>query len=80
MKLRLLATDPDPILLDIYRAYFPSFGFEVATAGDGVKCVELLRDCFPDVLILSLELTWGGADGVLAVVRGETAMRPFRSS
>lgn len=77
MKLRLLATDPDPILLEIYRAYFPSFGFAVATADDGVECLELLREFLPDVLILSLELTWGGAEGVLAIVREETAMRPI---
>ena len=77
MKLRLLATDPDPVLLQIYRAYFPYFGFEVVTAGDGLECLELLRDFLPDALILSLELTWGGAEGVLAIVREETAMRPI---
>jgi DNA-binding response OmpR family regulator len=77
VKLRLLATDPDPVLLQIYRAYFPYFGFEVVTAGDGLECLELLRDFLPDALILSLELTWGGAEGVLAIVREETAMRPI---
>jgi two-component system OmpR family response regulator len=77
VKLRLLATDPDPVLLQIYRAYFPYFGFEVVTAGDGLRCLELLRDFLPDALILSLELTWGGAEGVLAIVREETAMRPI---
>ena len=77
VKLRLLATDPDPVLLQIYRAYFPYFGFDVVTAGNGLECLELLYDFLPDVLILSLELTWGGAEGVLAIVREETAMRPI---
>jgi CheY-like chemotaxis protein len=77
VKLRLLATDPDPILLEIYRAYFPCFGFEVATAGSGLECLERLYDFLPDVLILNLELTWGGAEGVLAIVREETVMRPI---
>jgi CheY-like chemotaxis protein len=77
MKLRLLATDPDPVLLQIYRSYFSSFGFEVATAEEGLECVALLRNFAPDALVLSLELTWGGADGVLSIVRDEGQMRPI---
>ena len=77
MKSRLLATDPDPILLQIYRAYFPTRGFEVATASDGLECLELLREFLPDALILSLDLTWGGAEGILAIIREETQMRPI---
>lgn len=77
MKSRLLATDPDPFLLQIYRAYFAARGFEVATAGDGVECLELLREFLPDALILSLDLTWGGAEGVLAIIREETEMQPI---
>ena len=77
MKLRLLATDPDPVLLQIYRSYFSSFGFEVATAQEGLECMALLRNFAPDALVLSLELTWGGADGVLSIVRDEEQMRPI---
>jgi DNA-binding response OmpR family regulator len=77
MKLRLLATDTDPVLLQIYRSYFSSFGFEVATAEEGLECAALLRNFAPDALVLSLELTWGGADGVLAIVRDEREMRPI---
>lgn len=77
MKPRLVATDPDSVFLEIYQDYFPKFGFEVATAGDGLECLELLRDFVPDVLILSLELLWGGADGVLAIVREEPEMQPI---
>lgn len=77
MKLRLLAADPDPCRRWIYRGYFPTVGFEVATAGDGLECLGLLREFIPDILILSLDLTWGGADGVLAIVRDMTEMRPI---
>lgn len=75
MKPRLLATDRDSAFLEIYQHYFPNFGFEVATASDGLECLELLRDFVPDILILGLELLWGGADGVLAIVREEPEMR-----
>src|SRR5262245_21498647 len=77
MKLRLLATDSDPVLLQTYRSSFSSFGFEVATAEAGLECAALLRNFAPDALVLSLELTWGGADGVLAIVRDDREMRPI---
>jgi DNA-binding response OmpR family regulator len=77
MKPRLLATDPDPVLLQMYRNYFPNFGFEVAAAHDGMGCVELLREFAPDALVLSLELMWGGADGVLSIIREEERWRPI---
>jgi CheY-like chemotaxis protein len=77
MKPRLLAADSDPNRLWIYRGYFPTLGFDVATAGDGLECLQLLREFLPDILILSLDLTWGGADGVLAIIREETEVRPI---
>src|SRR6516225_3831321 len=76
MKPRLLATDPDPILLGIWRAYFLNFGFDVVTAVDGMHCAALFRDVVPDVMILSFELWWGGADGVLSIVREDDKTRP----
>ena len=75
MDFRLLAADPDPVLLQIYRTYFATFGFDVATAEDGLECVSLLRGFAPDALILNLDLTWGGAEGVLSIVR-EEEMQP----
>src|SRR5262245_32062156 len=69
MKPKLLATDPDPILLGIWRAYFLNFGFDIVTAVDGMHCAALLREFVPDVMVLSFELWWGGADGVLSLVR-----------
>ena len=77
MKLRLLAADSDPILRDIYRRYFPNFGIEVATAIDGVDCVQVFREFMPDILVLSLELQWGGAEGVLSLVREEALFSPI---
>jgi len=77
MNPRLLVTDPDTVLLQIFRAYFPHYSLDVATARDGLECVEALRTFAPDVLVLSLELHWGGADGVLSMVREESQMRPI---
>lgn len=67
-KPRLLVTDPDPTFAELYRAYFQTLNYEVVTAVDGLKSVELLHQCQPDVVILSVELAWGGAEGVLAIL------------
>jgi len=75
MKPRLAVTDNDPRMRQIYRLYFSKFGFKVATAGDGLECVRLLRTFTPHVLVLSLDLCWGGADGVLAILREESPAR-----
>ena len=77
MELRLVAADPDPVLLQIYRTYFSTFGFEVATAEDALECVALLRGFDPDVLVLNLELTWGCAEGVLSIIREDREMQPI---
>ena len=36
---------------------------------DGLECLARLRQETPQVLVLDLQLLWGGADGLLAVMR-----------
>ncbi|MBV8455292.1 MAG: response regulator [Acetobacteraceae bacterium] len=48
---------------------FACQGFDLETASDGLDCVEKLRRVTPAVLVLALELRWGGGDGVLAWLR-----------
>jgi DNA-binding response OmpR family regulator len=50
-----------------YRVALEKLGHRVATAGNGVECVELLRSERPDLLVLEAPLQWGGSDGVLEV-------------
>jgi DNA-binding response OmpR family regulator len=63
---RVLIADPDESLLALYREALACEGFEVATATDGLDCLAKLRSIALDVLVLDLELLWGGGDGVLA--------------
>ncbi|MGE5191332.1 MAG: response regulator [Deltaproteobacteria bacterium] len=74
---RLLATDADPYMRQIYHQYFPNFGFEIATASDGVDCLSAMREFHPDALVLDLELLWGGAEGVLADLRENSQAPPI---
>jgi two-component system response regulator MprA len=73
MNQALLIADGDAELCDVYRGFFACQGFDVKTALDGLDCVEKLRRVTPAVLVLALELRWGGGDGVLAWLREEGA-------
>lgn len=43
-------------------------GFDIATADNGVECLNVLGAFVPDVLVIEPELLWGGGDGVLAIL------------
>jgi two-component system, OmpR family, response regulator VicR len=72
MSIRVLIADSDEYLLDTYREYLEQHGFEVVTATTGLECVERLRDCAPDVLVLEPSIPWGWGDGVLAMMHEES--------
>jgi DNA-binding response OmpR family regulator len=42
----------------------------------GLECIESLRAAVPEVLVLELNLLWGGEDGVLSMIGDEPALRP----
>lgn len=71
MKQNLLIADGDAELCDVYRKFLTERGYEVATSSDGLDCLRKLRALAPAVLVLDLELCWGGGDGVLAWLREE---------
>jgi len=72
MKQTLLIADGDAELCDLYRRFFTEGGYEVETSSDGLSCLRKLRQRAPVVLVLDLELRWGGGDGVLAWLREES--------
>jgi len=69
MKPSLLIADGDDYLSDIYTRYFSLHGYKVQTATGGVECATNLRRSTPDVLVLDMDLPWGGGEGVLAMMR-----------
>ena len=71
MKQRLLIADRDAELCEVYRRFLTERGYEVETSTDGLDCLAKLRQVTPAVLVLDLELLWGGGDGVLAWLREE---------
>jgi two-component system, OmpR family, response regulator len=69
MPVRVLITDSDRSLLNTYGEFLSRAGFEVATACDGLECIRTLRAWEPDVVVLELNIPWGGGVGVLDLMR-----------
>ncbi len=63
-RLRALVVDDEPGLVEIVTAYLEREGFDVASAADGERAVELARSLDPDVIVLDLMLP--GIDGLEA--------------
>jgi DNA-binding NtrC family response regulator len=72
MKQTLLIANGDGALCDIYRRFLVECGYAVETSSDGLNCLRKLRQAKPAVLVLDMELRWGGGDGVLAWLREES--------
>jgi len=62
--LRALVVDDEPPLVKLVSSYLAREGFQVATAGDGERAVELARELDPGVIVLDLMLP--GIDGIEA--------------
>lgn len=76
MSERVLLADRDAFLLATCRDCLRLRGVAVVTATNGLECLQALRSCPPDVLVLEAELPWGGGDGVLAVLDEQPELRP----
>lgn len=75
MRTALLA-EADRELRDAYVWVLSRHGFQMDTAEDGLACLTKLRRYMPELLILDMELAWGGGDGVLEILRDEPCLLP----
>ena len=74
----VLHAETDSKLRDVSRSFLSSQGWQVDAAVDALECLAKLRRSVPDLLILDLELPWGGGDGVLGLLREQPQLRPNR--
>jgi len=77
MRQYLLIADRDADRCEVFRRFLTERGYEVETSTDGLGCVAKLRQVTPALLMLDLELLWGGGDGVLAWLREESPAPRF---
>lgn len=68
----VLIADADQDLCNLYHQFFAQHGWRVHTTGTGLDCLLRLGKCVPHLLIIDSQLPWGGADGVLAVIREDS--------
>ncbi|MFM8262145.1 MAG: response regulator [Pirellula sp.] len=74
--MRLLIADSDPTMTELYESYFSDKGYDVTAVGNGIQCIDAIREQMPDVLVLEHKLPWGGDDGILECLRQDY---PFTS-
>ncbi len=62
----LLIADNDVRRRIELRRFFSNSGFLVAAAGNGLECLAELVSLEPDLLVIAVDIPWGGGDGVIA--------------
>lgn len=72
--MHLIIADSDEGILKRCEHYALLQGAALRTAKGGVECLGELRRSRPDVLVLDLDLLWGGGDGVLSVMRDDESL------
>lgn len=71
MEPTLLIAEDDPELADLYQTYLVKYGYRVLTASGGVECLSIIRNESPAMIVASIDLPWGGADGLVDYLREE---------
>jgi DNA-binding NtrC family response regulator len=61
--LKILVVDDDPVTRSLLSKKLSSANYEVETADSGVKALEMISDCFYDVILTDLMMP-GGVDGI----------------
>lgn len=74
MSMHLIVADSDEGVLEGCKHYASLQGMVLRTARGGVECLDELRRSPPDVLVLDLDLPWGGGDGVLSVMQDDESL------
>ena len=74
MRRCILVANEDRKTSGFYGDYLSRAGYRVETVNDAIACINRLRHCSPDLLLLDRQLPWGGGNGVLACLREETAL------
>ena len=75
MESTILVADDDSELLGLYQQYLTRSGYRVLTASGGVECLSIIRNDLPTVIMLSVNLPWGGTDGLLDCLHEESDQR-----
>ena len=71
-SIRVLIAEPNDVLRAMYGEFLGWRGFHVATASNGLECIDQLRHFHPQVLVLDPDIPMGGGDGVLSLMHEDS--------
>lgn len=77
MDLTLLIAEDNPELADLYQTYLERFGCRIIPASTALECLPVLRSTPIDMAIVSIDLLWGGAEGILDWLCSEALAGPL---
>jgi len=72
---RILITEDDPLMAEIYRDSFNSEGFVTEVASDGLIAMQRLKQNPPDLVLLDLNLPRKDGREVLTEIKGDECLR-----
>ena len=70
---RLLIADDDPNLLDAYKFFFETHGYEVLIAGDGMAAFAAYCEWRPEAVVLDIQMPYLNGRAVAREIRRLTA-------
>jgi DNA-binding response OmpR family regulator len=79
METTILVADDDPELAELFQCYLARSGYRVLTASGGVECLSIIRNDSPSVIVASINLPWGGTDGLMDCLQEESLQRRLPS-
>jgi DNA-binding response OmpR family regulator len=74
MAQRVLIADDDPSIVKVVRGYLEQVGYDVLTAGDGDRALQLARHERPDLLVLDVMLPNRDGWEITRAIRADTAL------
>ncbi len=79
MEPTILIAENDWDLAELYKQFLSWCGYRALTASGGVECVWTIRNQAPSVIVASVDIKWGGADGLIEYLCDEfdQAETPF---
>ncbi len=76
METTILVADDDPELAELFQCYLARCGYRVLSASGGVECrLSIIRNDVPNVIVASVNLPWGGTDGLMDCLQEESRER-----
>jgi CheY-like chemotaxis protein len=73
--MKILLVDDEPFLLKTLSVRLSHWGYHVTDAPDGLKCLEVIHQHLPDLLILDKEMPELNGDEVAKIVRKDLRLR-----